>query len=97
MSSKIALPSDEPVLGLNVSGVHSIWFIHHFNQLGFIVRVNWTNRNISNRSELTTVVQVFILQSEEVPYKPPEEQDAKDLNRIYHSLFVCEVFLEINL
>ena len=49
----------------------SIIFIHHCLQQSLVVCVNGSNGDIPHSAELTTVVQVLILQTEKVPHKSP--------------------------
>ncbi len=37
-----------------------------------LAEVQWVNRNVSDHSKLSTVVQVLILQSKEIPNETPE-------------------------
>ena len=51
---------------------YAILLIHHLLQQCLVIGVHWRNGDVTNRSELTAVVQVLILQSKEVPDEPPE-------------------------
>lgn len=41
--------------------------VHHAQNLYLVGRVNRGHRNVPHRSELTAIVEVFVLQTEEVP------------------------------
>lgn len=52
----------------------SILLIHHLLQQSLVVSIEWSHTDIPDCPELTTVVQVLIFQSEEVPDKPPQRK-----------------------
>lgn len=57
------------LLALSVS--HAILLVHHLLQEGLVVGVERSHADVSDGSEFTTVVQMFVLQAEEVPHKAP--------------------------
>lgn len=50
---------------------HSAGLVHHADQEGLVARVDGSHRDVSHRTELATVVQMFIFQPEEVPHEAP--------------------------
>lgn len=56
---------------LALSVPHSILLVHHLLQEGLVVSVERSHTDVSDSSEFTTVVQMFVLQAEEVPHKAP--------------------------
>lgn len=57
----------------------SVLLIHHLLQQGLVVSVEWSHADVSDCPELTTVVQVLVFQSEEVPDKPPRSKREVDI------------------
>lgn len=56
------LPVDNPIL-----------VVHHLDYKRLIRRVDGCDRNVPHSTELTAVIQVFVLQTEEVPDKAAED------------------------
>lgn len=52
---------------------HTILVIHHPQYYCLIGGIYWSDGNVSNGSELTAVVQVFVLKTEEVPNEASEK------------------------
>ena len=42
-----------------------------------IVRVEWHHRDVANRAEIAAVVQMFVFETKEVPYKTPAKRTWK--------------------
>lgn len=49
----------------------SVLLVHHLLQQRLVISVERGHADVSDRPELTTVVQVLVFQSEEVPHKSP--------------------------
>lgn len=52
----------------------AVLLVHHLLQQGLVVSVERRHADVSDRPELTAVVQVLVFQSEEVPDKPPRSK-----------------------
>lgn len=67
-----AVGSLPALLALPVSD--SILLIHHLFQQSLVISIEWSHTDVPDCPELTTVVQVLVFQSEEVPDKPPQRK-----------------------
>lgn len=47
----------------------AVLLVHHLLQQRLVVSVEWCHRDVPHRTKLTTVIQVLVLQTEEVPHK----------------------------
>lgn len=64
-----------PLPGLLARAVpDSVLLVHHLLQQRLVVGIERRHWDVSHGTELTTVVQVFVLQTEEVPHKPPAQR-----------------------
>lgn len=52
----------------------TILLVHHLLQQRLVVSVERCHRDIPHSTKLTTVIQVLVLQTEEVPHKTPAEK-----------------------
>lgn len=71
----------------------TIFLVHHLLQKCLIICVQWGDGDVANCSKLTTVVEMFILQTKEVPNKSPADQT---INCLLTNLWLtgcCKVFL----
>ena len=50
---------------------NSIFIIHHLLKQSLVTGVHWCNGDVTNSTKLSTVVEMFILQTEEIPHKTP--------------------------
>lgn len=56
--------------GFLFASVHnSVFLVHHAQNRDLVRALHRCYRDVSNRSEITTIVQVLVLQSKEVPNK----------------------------
>lgn len=61
----------------------SVLLVHHLLQQRLVVSVQRSHRDVPHGSELTTVIQVLVLQTEEVPHKTSAvERGGEEENRV---------------
>lgn len=70
-----AVASLPVLLSCSRSVPHTILLVHHLLKQRLVICVQRRYWNVPHRSELTAVIQVFVLQAEEVPDKAPETYD----------------------
>lgn len=58
----------------------AIVLVHHLLQQCLVVGVEWRHRDVPHSTELTTVIQVLVLQTEEVPHKTPDGKKVREMN-----------------
>lgn len=51
----------------------AVILVHHLLQQRLVVGVEWCHRDVPHRTKLTTVIQVLVFQTEEVPHKTSAE------------------------
>lgn len=71
---------------------YTIFLVHHLIQECQVISVEWCHGDVPHGTELTTVVQVLVLQTEEVPHKPPGLR--KRENYQFVSIFTLPLFGE---
>lgn len=69
-----------------------VWLIHHTDQQILITRIKWSNWNVSHSSKLATVIQMLILQTKEVPHKPPATHTTNQTTNRYFVGSIYEQF-----
>lgn len=84
-----------PVL-LSFSVPHTILLVHHLLQQRQVICIQRRYWDVPHRSELTTVIQVFVLQTEKVPNKAPETWQIMRINYLTISSWkiICHSFKE---
>lgn len=63
-----------PLPGLLARAIPNAFvLVHHLLQQRLVIGIERRHRDIPHSTELTTVIQVLVLQTEEVPHKTPAE------------------------
>ncbi len=63
-----------PLPGLLARAVpDAVLLVHHLLQQRLVVGIKWRYGDVPHSTKLTTVIQVLVLQTEEVPHKTPAE------------------------
>lgn len=61
----------------------AVLLVHHPDNLDLIGRIDWCHRYVSDGSELTAIVQMFVFQTEKVPYESTEHLERRQNGRHY--------------
>lgn len=72
-----------PLPGLLARAIpDSVLLVHHLFQQRLVVSVERRHRDIPDRTKLTAVVQVLVLQTKEVPHKAPAVRKVRRTTRV---------------